>query len=457
MNLEGHYTYKKLLKFTIPTMIMMICISLYTVVDGLFVSNVAGNTAFSALNFAYPVIALPAVFGLLFGTGGAALTSKYFGEGNIKKGNQIFSMLFYIMLILSLILLCIFFFLMKPILSLLGANEDILPLATTYGKIMILGLPFLMSMYFFQSYMIVAGKPNLSFIFSIFSGLVNVLGDFLLIYVFKFGIKGAAIATVASESLGLILPVLYLLSKKAKTDLRFTKFVFNKKDFIISSTNGLSEMISNLASSLVAIIFNAQLIKYFGDNGVSAYGTIQYVGFVFTGIYYGFASGISTLIAYNYGKDDKFELKSLFKKSITLYLIFQIVLATLTILSSNFVSIAFSNNNTELKNLTSRAIKLYATSYYLSGFNLFASALFTSYNNGLISGLLSILRTFIFQIATIFLSIAILGYNYIWLSVLFSEVLSFILSSIFVIKYGKKYGYLMTNFELNSYYKNKQA
>ena len=448
MTLEGHFNYKRLFLFTLPTMIQLIVISLYTVIDGLFVSNVCGNSAFSSLNFAYPIIGLLGVIGFMFGSGGGALVAKYFGEGNFKKGNQVFSFLFYIMIIIGIIFAVIGYFTMNQFLKLLGATDTIIDNATTYGKIMILGLPFLMSMYFYQTFMIVAGKPTLSFIFSICSGLVNVLLDFLLIYVFKFGISGAAIATVASESLGLFLPTIYLLSKFNKTNLHFTSFIFDKADFIKALTNGLSEMITNLAVSIIAIVFNAQLLKYFGDFGVAAYGTIQYVGFVFTGVYYGYACSVSQLISYNYGADNKKELKSLFNKSIIMYIILQLILATTTILLSKVLAKAFSNNDLELENLTAKALMLYATSYYLSGFNQFSSALFTSYNNGLISGLLALLRTFVFQLLCIFITPLILGSDYIWLSVLFSETLSIIVAIIFVIKYGKKYAYLLTYKEI---------
>ena len=440
--LHQHFTYKKLLAYTFPTIIMMIATSVYTVVDGLFISNVVGDTAFSGVNFVFPVVYVLGVFGFMFGTGGSALVSKRFGQGRFEEGNQIFSMLVYITAIIGVIFGVAAFFLIDPIVKALGASEAMLPYSSTYGKVLACFLPFVMEMYAFQSFMVVAGKPGLGFLFSVVAGLTNVLGDFLLVYVFRLGVTGAALASGLSQVVGAILPVVYLLVFRKKTPLHFTKFVFDFKALRKSTANGLSEMVSNLSYSVIGILFNSQLMFYFGENGVSAYGIIGYIGFIFTGIYYGYASGVSPVISFHYGAKNKKEIQSLFSKSIIIYIVLSLVLSTLAILSARVLSMAFSGGNGELLNLATHAVRLYSISYFISGFSIFASAFFTALNNGIISGVLSFLRTFVFQIVCIYCIPLLFGKDGLWLSILFSEALSLLASIFFIFKENKRYGYL---------------
>lgn len=439
--LNQHFTYKKLILYTIPTVVMMIATSIYTVVDGLFISNVVGDMAFSGVNFVFPVVFALGVFGFMFGTGGSALVSKRFGQGKFEEGNQIFSMLVYITAIVGAILGLATFFLIDPIVSALGASEAMFPYASTYGRVLACFLPFVMEMYAFQSFMVVAGKPGLGFLFSVIAGLTNILGDFLFVYVFRLGVMGAAIASGISQVVGTALPVLYLLIFRKKTPLHFTRFVLNFKALWKSTVNGLSEMVSNLSASVVGILFNSQLMLLFGENGVSAYGIIGYLGFIFTGIYYGYASGVSPVISFHYGAKNQKEIQSLLKKSLVIYLVLSLVLPTISILSARVLSMAFSGGNEELLALATHAVRLYSISYFISGFSIFSSAFFTALNNGIVSGVLSFLRTFLFQIICIFTIPLIFGKDGLWLSILFSEALSLLASIFFFIKENKRYGY----------------
>lgn len=421
---------------------MLIFSSIYGVVDGLFVSNVVGDTAFSAVNLILPYVMILAVFGFMFGTGGGALISKTYGEGDIHKGNQYFTMIMETILVFGVVCTLIGYFTIEPMAKLLGANEAMLPYVIEYGKLTACFILFLMVQYAFQSLMVVAQKPMLGFFFTVLAGLVNIFGDFLCVYVLKMGVKGAALATGLSQIVGSLLPVLYIIfSKTNSSPLKFTKPCFEIKPIIKASSNGLSEMVTNVSMSLVNMLFNAQLMKYIGQNGVTAFGIIMYVGFIFTGVYFGFATGIAPIIAYQYGAKNYAELRSLFKKSLWIYLGFSLVLASLSIALARPLASAFIRDNEELLSLSTKALRLYSISYYFAGFNIFISSFFTDLNNGFVSGVVSLARTFVFQIIFIYVLPLILGEIGLWLCITFSEILSNFVSLYFVIKKEKTYHY----------------
>lgn len=440
IQLSEHFTYKKLIKFTIPTIIMMIFTSIYGVVDGIFVSNCVGSDAFAAVNLIMPALMILGTVGFMIGTGGSALISKTIGEGNKEKANEYFSMLIYLLIIVALIFTVIGVIFVRPISSLLGADETMIESCVTYGRTLLIFLiPFVLQNCF-QSFLIVAEKPTFGLVISIIAGVTNMVLDFLFMYVFKMGVFGAAIATGISQLIGGIIPLIYFI-RNNNSPLRLRKAKFEWKAIIQACANGLSEMLTNLSTSLVNMLFNIQLMKYAGSDGVVAYGIIMYVSFIFSGTYLGYSIGTAPIIGYHYGAENTDELKNLLKKSLKLIVITSIVMTVLAELSSKLLASIFVSYDAELLEMTTRAIRLFSLSYIISGFNMFSSSFFTALNNGLVSAAISFLRTLVFQIAMIFLLPLILGLDGIWVSVVFAEILALIVSSVFLIANKNKYHY----------------
>ena len=440
IQLSEHFTYKKLIKFTIPTIIMMIFTSIYGVVDGIFVSNCVGSNAFAAVNLIMPVIMILGTLGFMMGTGGSALVSKTIGEGNKEKANRYFSMLIYLLAIVGFILTLLGVVLVEPMAKLLRADKSMLQDCVTYGRTLLIFLvPFCLQNAF-QSFLIVAEKPAFGLIISIVSGVSNMVLDFLLIYVFKMGVLGAALATGISQIIGVIIPITYFSTKKNNI-LHFTKTKFELKPIIRSCINGSSEMLTNLSMSLVNMLFNAQLMKYAGSDGVVAFGIIMYVGFIFSGTYIGYSVGTAPIVGYHYGAENKDELKSLLKKSFILIGVTSVVMTGLAEILSKLLASIFVSYDEVLLNITTNAIRLFSISYLISGFNIFSSSFFTALNNGFVSAAISFMRTLVFQVAMIFLLPTIWGINGIWLAVAVAEVLSLFVSISFLVKNKRKYHY----------------
>lgn len=440
IQLSEHFNYQKLIKFTLPTIIIMIFTSIYGVVDGLFVSNVVGDSAFASVNLIMPFIMILGSFGVMIGTGGSALISKLIGEGQKEKANKIFSMLILTLIITGIIFSIIGLIFIKDIAILLGADDSTLENSIIYGRVLLIALTSYLLQYAFQSFLIVAERPVFGLLISILSGVFNMLMDFLFIYVFKMGIFGAALATSLSQVIGGVIPIIFFLKTK-KSTFKFGTPIFDKKALLQSCLNGSSEMLSNLSMSLVNMLYNIQLMKLIGPDGVVAYGIIMYVGFIFSGVYMGYSMGIAPVIGYHYGAKNDKELKSLLKKSLILISIASIVLTILAEVSAIFLASIFVSYNNDLMNLTTLALRLFVLSYLVGGINIFASSFFTALNNGLISALISFLRTLVFQVIMIFLLPIIFDTNGIWLSVVFAELLALIVSIICLITNRKKYNY----------------
>lgn len=440
IGLSEHFTYKKLIKFTLPTIIMMIFTSIYGVVDGIFVSNCVGSDAFAAVNLIMPAIMILGTIGFMMGTGGSALVSKTIGEGDKDKANRYFSMLIYLLAIIGFIFTVFGVIIVEPMAKLLDADENMLQDCVVYGRTLLIFLvPFCLQNAF-QSFLIVAEKPTFGLIISIISGVTNMILDFLLIYVFKMGVLGAALATGISQVIGVVVPIVYFASRKNNI-LQFTKTKFELKPIIQSCTNGSSEMLTNLSMSLVNMLFNMQLMKYAGSDGVVAFGIIMYVGFIFSGTYLGYSIGTAPIIGYHYGAENNDELKSLLKKSIILIAVTSLVMTGLAELLSKLLASIFVSYDEGLLNLTTNAIRLFSTSYLISGFNIFSSSFFTALNNGFVSAAISFLRTLVFQVIMIFLLPLIWGINGIWLAVTIAELLSLFVCIMFLVKNKKKYKY----------------
>lgn len=447
IQLSEHFTYKKLIKFTLPTIAMMIFSSIYGIVDGLFVSNCVGSDAFAAVNLIMPILMILGAIGFMFGTGGSALVAKTLGEGDNKKANEYFSMLMYLLIIIGVILSIAGIFVIEPISKWLGAEGETLDACITYGTVLVLGLIPFMLQNCFQSFLVVAEKPGMGLVISLAAGVTNMVLDFVLIYLLQalnivsLGVFGAALATVISQIVGGIIPLIYF-SKNNSSLLRLTKTKFKLRPIIKACTNGSSEMLTNLSLSLVNMLYNMQLMKFAQNDGVVAYGVIMYVGFIFIGTYLGYSIGSAPIIGYHYGAGNKDELKSLFKKSLKLIAITSIILTGIAEISAEVLASIFVRSDVNLLEMTTTAIRLYAISYLVSGLNIFASSFFTALNDGVVSAILSFLRTLVFQVATILIMPAIWGLEGIWLAVVVAEFLSLGLSAILLIMKRKKYEYV---------------
>ena len=440
IQLSDHFSYSKLIKFTLPTIEMMIFTSIYGVVDGVFASNCVGSDAFAAVNLIMPIIMILGSVGFMIGTGGSAIVSKTLGEGKKEKANEYFSMLVYLCVVSGVILSVIGIIFTGPIAVLLGAKGSIAKDCVTYGRTVFFMLTGLFLQNAFQSFLVVAEKPKLGLFVTLLAGFTNMFLDFLFVYVLRFGVFGAALATGISQFVGSVIPIVYFAGGKNNV-LKLTKCRFNKDIIIKTCINGSSEMVTNMSMSLVNILYNMQLMKYIGTNGVVAYGIIMYVGFIFVGTYMGYAVGSAPVISYHYGAGNKDELKNLFKRSLTIIIVSSVVMTLIAEIIAGYLAGIFVSYDNNLLELTTEAIRIYAVSYLISGVNIFASSFFTALNNGVISAVISFMRMFVFQIVMILLLPVVLGISGIWTAVIAAEVLSVVISVMFLVKNRKKYSY----------------
>ena len=440
IQLSDHFSYSKLIKFTLPTIAMMIFTSIYGVVDGVFVSNCVGSDAFAAVNLIMPIIMILGSVVFMIGTGGSAIVSKTLGEGKKEKANEYFSMLVYLCVVSGVILSVIGIIFTGPIAVLLGAKGSIAKDCVTYGRTVFFMLTGLFLQNAFQSFLVVAEKPKLGLFVTLLAGFTNMFLDFLFVYVLRFGVFGAALATGISQFVGSVIPIIYFAGGKNNV-LKLTKCRFNKDIIIKTCINGSSEMVTNMSMSLVNILYNMQLMKYIGTNGVVAYGIIMYVGFIFVGTYMGYAVGSAPVISYHYGAGNKDELKNLLKRSLTIIIVSSVVMTLIAEIIAGYLAGIFVSYDNNLLELTTEAIRIYAVSYLISGVNIFASSFFTALNNGVVSAVISFMRMFVFQIVMILLLPVVLGISGIWTAVIAAEVLSVVISVMFLVKNRKKYSY----------------
>ncbi len=442
LQISDKFTYKKLLSFTFPSILMMIITSVYSVVDGLFVSNYVGEVEFAALNLIYPLIMVMSSFGFMIGTGGCALVAKYMGEGKKQKANEVFSMLVVLLIVLGAFLAGVSIIFIRPISLALGATPELLSGCIIYGVIMLAALPFFMLQTSFMSFFVVADLPKMGMQYSIASGITNVILDYVFIVLFEMGLAGAGLATGLSQFVGGFFPLIFFLSKKNKSTLRLIKFKWCFKDVLNTCTNGASEMMSSISGSLLNILYNFQLMRYIGADGVSAYGIIMYVSFIFASVFIGYSIGASPIISYNFGADNKEQLKSLFKKSVVIMMSSSVVLTAVGILLARPLAAIFVGYNAELLALSVRAMAIYSIAYLFMSLNYFSSAFFTALNNGKVSAFISFLRTFALQVFFVFALPPLMGIDGIWVSVVVANFICFFVSILFFALYGKKYGYI---------------
>lgn len=441
VELSGHYGYRRIVRTMVPMVLTMLVTSVYTIVDGFFISNYAGSDAFAGMNLIWPPMDIVCALGLMIGAGGSALVSKTFGEQDPERANRIFSMLLKITIIVSAAFAVMLFITMPRLARALGADEAMLPYCVQYGRIIVTVLPACMLQRAFTPFFMVAERPHFSTVLSIACGLTNVILDFLFIAIFGWGLVGAALATSASLLVGGGLPLWFFRSKRNRTQLKLVPCSFDWKAIAKSCSNGMSEFVGSVSLSVVSICYNWQLMRYIGSDGVSAYGVIMYVGFIFAAVFIGYNMGISQIIAYNYGARNREEMKSLLKKSIVITGLCGIGLTVFAELAIPYISRIFVGYSKDLCELTVHASRIYMLSFLFCGFNMFASAWFTSLNNGLVSAVAAFVRTLVFELAAVFVLPLILGIEGIWMAVNVAEFLALALSAALIAGFAKRYGY----------------
>ena len=441
IQLSDHFTTGRLLRFVASPIIMMIFTSVYSVVDGFFVSNFAGKTAFSALNLIYPFLQAFGCLGFMVGTGGSALVAMTLGTGDKKQADNLFSMLAASTIVMGIVSTIIGLFLLEPAAQLLGATPELLPKCLMYGRILLVFQTAFMMQFFFQSFFITSEKPKLGLAFTVLAGLTNIVLDFLLVGVLRGGIVGAASATVISQMMGGIGPMFYFFNRKNSSLLHFVRPKFSAKALGNACANGSSELMTNLSASLVSALYNLQLMKLIGADGVAAYGVLMYVGFIFAAVFIGYAQGCAPIISYHYGARNHPELRNLLMKGLKVMGILGIVMTIAAISLSGTLANIFVGYDATLCELTRHAFHLFSFAFLLAGFNIFLSSFFTALNNGGVSAAISFLRTLVFQAASVILLPMALDVDGLWWAASAAEALAFVVSIGFLLALKGKYHY----------------
>lgn len=440
IQLSDHFTYSRLFRFTLPSIVMLIFSSLYGVVDGFFVSNFVGKEAFTAVNFIMPFLMILGAIGFLFGTGGGALIARTMGEGNPELANRQFSLVVYVSLGIGVILTVLGFWMLRPVASFLGAEGVLLEDCVRYGRVILLANPAYILQYEFQCLFATAQKPKLGLYVTVASGLTNMVLDALFVAVFPWGLEGAAAATALSQCIGGLLPLLYF-GRKNSSRLRLTRTQWMGRALLKVCGNGSSELLSNISMSLVSMLYNVQLLRYAGQDGVASYGVLMYVMLVFQSIFIGYSIGVAPVVSYQYGAKNSVELQGLRQKSLRVIGAAAVLMFAVALLSAEPLSRIFVGYDVALLDLTLHAFSIYSFSFLFAGFSIFASAFFTALNDGLTSAVISFVRTLLFQVVCVLVFPLIWGVDGIWLAIVGAEMLAVAVSAGFLVIKRKKYGY----------------
>lgn len=440
MKLSDRFTWQKLLLFAFPSIAMMIFTSIYGVVDGFFVSNYAGKSAFAAINFIMPVLMILITPGMMIGTGGSALVAKTLGEKEPERAKQQFSLLVWFAIGLGIVLMLVSLVMIKPLCQAMGASGEMLSIAVEYGTIMCFVLPIYLLQVMFQAFFVTAEKPTLGFIITFACGLANMILDWLLVGVLGWGVAGAAIATGIGVAIGGLCPIVYF-ARPNSSPLQLVKTRWSGRVVWQTCSNGISELLTNVSMSLVGILYNWQLLHYLGENGVSAYGVLMYVNMIFAAVFMGFTMGTAPILSYNFGAGNKPELKRLLRMSIVIILIFSVAMWGSCETFDGFLTDLFVGYDPELHQITMHAFSIYAWSFLFMGMAVYGSGFFTALNDGLDSALISIFRTLVFQLGAIILFPLLWGVEGIWTSIVFAELAAFTLVFVFLKLKQKKFGY----------------
>ncbi len=441
IQLSDHFNFPRLIRFCLPSIGMMVFISIYGVVDGFFVSNFVGKTSFAAVNLIMPFNMILGGVGFMIGTGGSALVAKYLGEKNEEYARRCFSMLIYVTVVLGIILSSLGIIFAEPVARLLGATDDMLGESVTYVRVCQIFNTSFMLQNVFQSFLVTAEKPHLGLASTIAAGVTNMSLDALFIAGLGWGVAGAAAATGMSQVVGCIIPLVYFLKKDNGGKLHLVKTKPEIRPILNAFGNGSSELMTNISSSLVSMLYNFQLMEIAGENGVSAYGVLMYVQFIFAAVFIGYSIGTAPIVGYNFGAQNHSELKNMLKKSVTLMLSGGVVMFAIAELSAPLLAHIFVGYDKELFDMTCHAFRMFSFAFILSGFNIYVSSFFTALNNGAVSAAVSFLRTLLFQSAAVIILPMIFELDGIWISVTIAEIAAFIISLIFLFAKRKKYQY----------------
>ncbi len=441
IQLSEHFTYRKLFRFVFSSILMMVFTSLYSIVDGFFVSRFVGKTPFAAINLLMPIIMGVSTVGFMLGTGGSAIVSMTLGQKKKDLADKYFSMIVYAGIILGIICAFVGSAVIRPVARLLGAEGELLEDCVMYGKIIFAFIPLYMLQVMFQSFFVAAEKPSYSLKVSVAAGLTNMVLDYVFIVILKKGLAGAAVATVIGYGIGGITPLVYFARRNNSSRLRLTKTKWYGQIFAKSCTNGSSEMVSNLSTSIVGTLYNMQLMKYAGENGVAAYGVMMYVGFIFAAIFIGYSIGSSPIVSYHYGAENSGELKNMYRKGLSLMVLGGIVMVFAAELFARPLVQIFTGYDSELTQMTMFGFRIFILSYLFAGINIWGSSFFTALNDGLVSAAISFLRTLVFQVATVLILPILFGLNGIWFAIIIADLLAATVTITFLLTKRKKYGY----------------
>lgn len=440
IQLSDHFNYRRLLVYTLPSILMMVSTSVYSVVDGFFVSNYVGKTPFAAVNFIMPFLMILGALGFMFGTGGSALIAKTMGEGKTDKAKQLFSLFIYVTIVCGVIIAVLGFLLIRPIAALLGAEGAMLENCVLYGRVILTALPAYMLQYEFQSFFATAGKPQLGLIFTVTAGVTNIALDALFVAGFQWGLVGAAAATAVSQLIGGVAPLIYF-GRPNSSLLRLTGTRFDGQALRKACVNGSSELMSNISMSIVSMLYNMQLMKYAGEDGVAAYGVLMYVNMIFIAAFIGYSVGTAPIVGYHYGAGNHAELKSLLKKSLTIIGSLSVAMLLLAEVLASPLAKFFVGYDPSLLEMTRHGFVIYSFSFLFAGIAIYGSSFFTALNNGLISALISFLRTLLFQAGAVLIFPLFWGIDGVWFSIVAAEMLAALVTALFLIGKRKQYHY----------------
>lgn len=441
IQLSDHFTLVRLFRFCLPSVVMMVFTSIYGVVDGYFVSNFVGKTPFAAVNLIMPFLMILGGVGFMIGTGGSALVAKYLGEQNDSQARRVFSMMMMVTLILGVTISALGIIFAENVAQLLGADSKLLPYCVTYARTCLIFNTMFMLQNVFQSFLVTAERPKMGLAVVIAAGCTNMLLDFLFIAVFELDVVGAAIATGLSQTVGGLLPLIFFLRRNNGSKLHMVRTRLEFRPILQACANGASELMTSISSSIVSMLYNFQLLRLAGQDGVSAYGVLMYVQFIFAAVYIGYAIGTAPITGYNYGAQNHTELKNIRRKSIRITLTAGVIMVIIAELLAPVLAGIFVGYDKELFDMTVHAFRLFSFTFLLSGFNIWCSSFFTALNNGAVSAAVSFLRTLVFQLAAVLILPIFLKLDGVWISVAFAEVCAFIISLLFLIAKKKKYDY----------------
>ncbi|WP_195930913.1 MULTISPECIES: MATE family efflux transporter [Clostridia] len=441
IQLSEHFTYKKIFRFALPSIVMMVFTSIYGVVDGTFVSNFVGKTPFAAVNLVWPFLMILGAFGFMIGTGGSALVAKTLGEDKKEDANRYFTMLITLVIILGLLLTILGLIVIRPLSSALGASGQMLEDCVTYGRTLVIFNTAFMLQSVFQSLFITAEKPRLGLIMTVIAGLTNMVLDALFIAVFKWGLVGAALATGLSQCIGGVLPLIYFMSSKNDTALKFVKTKLEGTVLLKACANGVSELMTTVSSSLVSMLYNFQLMRLAGQNGIAAYGAVMYVEFAFIAVFIGYSIGTAPIVSYHYGSENHNEVKNMLQKSFKIMSILGITMMVLAQILASPLAKVFVGYDKQLFDMTVHGFRLFSFYFILAGINIYASSFFTALNNGMISAIISFSRTLGFETLAVIILPIFLQLDGVWLAITVAEICAFVISISFLIAKKEKYHY----------------